>query len=49
MVKNLSCNAGDTGLILGLGTKIPDASWQLSLSVAATEPTYHNYREDQAP
>ena len=30
MVKNLPCNAGDVGLIPGLGTKIPYAAGQLS-------------------
>ena len=30
-VKNLSCNAGDVGLIPGHGTKITQASGQLSL------------------
>ena len=30
MVKNLLCNAGDTGLIPGRGTKIPHAVRQLS-------------------
>ena len=38
MVKNLPSNAGDTGLIPGQGTKIPHATGQLSLRVAATEP-----------
>ena len=31
MVKNLSSNAGDAGLIPGLGTKISHAPGQLSL------------------
>ena len=31
VVKNLPCNAGDTGLIPGWGTKIPHATEQLSL------------------
>ena len=30
MVKNLPCNAGDTGSIPGRGTKIPRATGQLS-------------------
>ena len=30
VLKNLSCNTGDTGLIPGLGTKIPHASQQQS-------------------
>ena len=29
MVKNPSCNAGDSGLIPGQGTKIPHAAEQL--------------------
>ena len=37
MVKNLPCNAGDMGSILGLGTKIPHAAEQLSLLVVTTE------------
>ena len=31
VVKNLPCNAGDVGLIPGLGTKIQHAAGQLSL------------------
>ena len=38
MVKNLTCNAGDAGLIPGWGTKIPHATGQLSGCVATTEP-----------
>ena len=37
MVKNLPCNAGDSGLIPGWGTKIPHAAGQLSLSITNTE------------
>ena len=37
MVKNLPCNAGDTGLIPGLGTKIPHAEEQLIPSATTTE------------
>ena len=40
MVKTLSCNAGDVGLIPGQETKI--AAEQLSLFAAATEPECHN-------
>ena len=42
VVKNPSCNAGDTCSIPGRGTKIPDASGQLSPRAATTEPTSHN-------
>ena len=38
VVKNLPCNAGDTGSVPGQGTKIPYATGQLSLCVAASEP-----------
>lgn len=38
-VKNLPCDAGDTGVIRSRGTKIPRAVEQLSLRVATTEPT----------
>ena len=38
MVKNLLSNAGNTGSILGQGTKIPHATGQLSLHTATTEP-----------
>ena len=37
VIKNLPANAGDTGLIPGLGTKIPDAKGQPSWSVTTTE------------
>ena len=36
MVKNLLSNAGNTGSILGQGTKIPYATGQLSLHIATT-------------
>ena len=39
MVKNPLANAGDMGLIPGLGIKIPHASEQLSLYTITTEPT----------
>ena len=38
VVKNPPVNAGDTGLIPGLGTKIPHPMGQLSLRSATTEP-----------
>ena len=44
VVKNLSCNAGDLGSVLGPGTQIPHATEQLSLHSTATEPTRHNSR-----
>ena len=37
-------NAGDMGLIPGLGTKIPHALGQLSLCSATTEPVLCNKR-----
>ena len=37
MVKNLPCNAGDTGLIPGQGTRIPHAMGQLSLCTATLQ------------
>ena len=37
VVKNPSCNAGDSGSILGWETKIPDAVEQLSLCAATIE------------
>ena len=37
VVKNLPCNAGDTGSIPGQGTKIPHALGKLSLHAAITE------------
>jgi len=39
-VKNPPCNAGNMGLILGPGTKIPRATEQLSLHTATTEPVH---------
>ena len=41
VVENLPCNAGDTGLIPGGGTKIPQAKEQLTL-YTTREPTSHN-------
>ena len=44
VVKNPSCNAGDTGSIPGRGTKIPHAAGQLSPCATTWEPKCHNYR-----
>ena len=44
MVKNLSCSAGDTGLIPGWRTKIPQAVEQLSPRASTIEPAHHSYR-----
>ena len=41
VVKNLPSNAGDEGLIPGGGTKLPQATGQLSLQVTTTEPGSH--------
>ena len=42
VVKNLSFNAGDVGLIPGWGTKIPNALGQLSLCATSREqPSHH--------
>lgn len=38
VVKNLPCNAGDTGLILGQGIKIPQASGHLSPCATKKNP-----------
>ena len=38
MVKNLPCNAGDSGSIPGQGTQIPHVSEQLRLCTTTTEP-----------
>ena len=37
VVKNPPCNAGDSGLILGRGTKIPHTVKQLHLRATTTE------------
>ena len=37
VVKNPSCNTGDSSSIPGLGTKIPHATGQLSLRATTTE------------
>ena len=42
MVKKLPCNAGDMDSILGWGNEDPEASEQLSLCAAITQPTHHN-------
>ena len=47
VVKNLPCNAGDTGWIPGRGTKIPHASGQLSLCAAMEDLKYYNYDPTQ--
>ena len=41
-VKNPACNARDSGLIPGWGTKIPHATEQLSLHTSARESMCHN-------
>ena len=43
VVKKLPSNAGDTGVILGGGTKIPHSVEQLSPHAATREPMHHNY------
>ena len=43
MVKNLSSNTGDTGLIPGGRTKIPHAVGQRSLCSATKEPMHCSY------
>ena len=42
--KNLPHNARDEGLILGWGTKIPQALGRLRTCAKTTEPTQHNKR-----
>ena len=44
LVKNPPCNAGDTGLISGEGTKIPCVSEQLRLNATTRESVYCNKR-----
>ena len=39
MIKNLPCNAGNKGSVLGSETKIPHAAGQLSPYSASTEST----------
>ena len=43
VVKTLPSSAGDTGLIPGQGTKIPNAAEQQILWIATTEPARHSY------
>ena len=46
VVKNLPASAGYMGSIPGLGTKIPNATGQLSLWATTTEPVLtHNWRK----
>ena len=45
-VKNLLSKAGDAGWMPGWGTKIPQATGQLSLGTATTELAYSNERSD---
>ena len=40
---------GDIGSIPGQGTKIPQASGQLSPHAATTDPVYHNQRSPWTP
>ena len=47
VVKNPPSNAGDTGLILGQGTKIPPSAGQLSSGTTTTEPTRSSARAPQ--
>ena len=42
VVKNLSSKTGDTGSILGCGTKISNAMEQLSLHAPMKDPMYHD-------
>ena len=51
MTENLSSNAGDTGLIPGQGTKIPQAVEQLSPCVTqlSLRSRGHNKREARTP
>ena len=44
MVKNQPSNAGDEGLIPGLGTKIPHALEELRSRATTTEPRGHRWR-----
>ena len=43
VVKNLPTNAGDTGLIPGLGTKTPHATGKLSPHTTTTDPACDSY------
>ena len=44
MVRNLPCNAGDTGSIPGQGTKIPHASEQVSPRMATSESVHPQHK-----
>ena len=44
VVKNPACNAGDTGLIPGRETKIPEATEQLSPCCHSLGAVCHDYR-----
>ena len=44
VVKNLSCNAGDSGSIPGRGTEVLHARGQLSPHTATTEPARFTIR-----
>ena len=48
MVKNLPCNAEDTGSIPDQGTKIPYALEKLSLSTTTRESVGHNLKIPRA-
>ena len=48
VIKHPPCEAGDVGLISGLGSKTPHATEQVTRHTATTEPTGHNQRI-QAP
>ena len=49
VVKTLPFNARDNGSIPGQGTKIPQATRQLSLHATATEMAFHSQRETHIP
>jgi len=42
VVKNLPCNARDTGLIPGQETEVPHVAGQLRSPAATTEPKLYN-------
>ena len=46
-VKNLSCNAGNIGLTLGRGTRIPHAMWQPSPQAATRESFFFNFKKNE--
>ena len=45
MVKNLPCNAGDSGSIPGQGTKIPHDTKQLSQWATTRESVHHTHKK----